>query len=126
MLTRLVVVLLALAVSVAPVCAQNVLAIHQINVQQGDCTLIVGPDGTTFLIDAGNSGKGIGEVVPYLQNIGIQPSDGLDFMLATHRDSDHLGGLDEVRSFWATMSTITFGITVVTNQEGQTLKSRSS
>lgn len=76
--------------------AQSVLEIHQINVQQGDCTLIVGPDGTAFLIDAGNVGKGAGEVVPYLQSIGIAPSDGLDFMLATHGDSDHLGGLDEV------------------------------
>ena len=87
--------LFALAVPVATLCAQ-VLTIHQINVQQGDCTLIVGPDGTTFLIDAGNRGKGTSEVVPYLQSIGIQPGDGLDFMLATHRDSDHLGGLDEV------------------------------
>jgi len=32
------------------------LRIHQINVHQGDCTPIVGPDGTTFLIDAGNPG----------------------------------------------------------------------
>ncbi len=87
--------LFALAVPFATLRAQG-LTIHQINVQQGDCTLLVGPDGTTFLIDAGNRGKGTSEVVPYLQSIGIQPGDGLDFMLATHRDSDHLGGLDEV------------------------------
>jgi beta-lactamase superfamily II metal-dependent hydrolase len=74
----------------------GLLEIHQINVQQGDCTLIIGPDGTTFLIDAGRPGKGSAEVVPYLQSLGLQPSDGLDYMLATHRDSDHLGGLDEV------------------------------
>ena len=96
MLARHPAILFALALTVAPARAQNTLTIHQINVQQGDCTLIVGPDGTTFLIDAGNSGRGIGEVVPYLQSVGIQPADGLDFMLATHRDSDHLGGLDEV------------------------------
>ena len=72
------------------------LRIHQINVHQGDCTLLVGPDGTTFLIDAGNPGEGAGEVVPYLKSIGIQPADGLDFMLGTHGDKDHLGGLDEV------------------------------
>jgi beta-lactamase superfamily II metal-dependent hydrolase len=90
-------VLLALALTPCqPLAAQGTLTIHQINVQQGDCTLIVGPDGTTFLIDAGNVGKGAGEVVPYLRSVGIQPVDGLDFMLATHRDSDHLGGLDEV------------------------------
>jgi hypothetical protein len=54
--------------------ASGQLEIHHVNVQQGDCTLIVGPDGTTFLIDAGNQGKGISEVVPYLQSLGIAPS----------------------------------------------------
>ncbi len=87
---------LLLALAAPGAIRAQVLTIHQINVQQGDCTLLVGPDGTTFLIDAGNRGKGTSEVVPYLQSIGIQPGDGLDFMLATHRDSDHLGGLDEV------------------------------
>lgn len=74
----------------------GLLEIHHINVQQGDCTLIIGPDGTTVLIDAGNNGKGSGEVVPYLQSLGLMPVDGIDYMIATHRDADHLGGLDEV------------------------------
>ena len=64
---------LAFALAVTPASAQNTLTIHQINVQQGDCTLIVGPDQTTFLIDAGNNGKGTAEVVPYLQSI-LQPA----------------------------------------------------
>jgi beta-lactamase superfamily II metal-dependent hydrolase len=34
----------------------QILEIHYINVGQGDSTLIVGPTGTTILIDAGNSG----------------------------------------------------------------------
>ena len=46
MLKRCTVVLVVLLTS--SVSAQ-ILTIHQINVQQGDCTLIVGPDGTTFL-----------------------------------------------------------------------------
>ncbi|MFC1799906.1 lamin tail domain-containing protein [Candidatus Eisenbacteria bacterium] len=75
----------------------GLLEIHHINVLQGDCTLIIGPDGTTFLIDAGNTGKGNNEVVPYLQNkVGLLPADGIDYMLATHNHADHLGGLDEV------------------------------
>ncbi|MEW6744456.1 MAG: lamin tail domain-containing protein [Planctomycetota bacterium] len=72
------------------------LEIHQINVQEGACVLLIGPDGTTILIDAGGPGKGVDEVVPYLASIGILPSQGLDYMLASHRDEDHLGGLDEV------------------------------
>jgi beta-lactamase superfamily II metal-dependent hydrolase len=74
----------------------GLLEIHQINVQQGDCTLIIGPDGTTILVDGGDATKGTNEVVPYLQGLGLLPVDGLDYMIATHYDSDHLGGLDEV------------------------------
>jgi beta-lactamase superfamily II metal-dependent hydrolase len=75
----------------------GLLEIHHINVQQGDCTLIIGPDGTTFLIDAGNNGKGNNEVIPYLENVvGLLPADGIDYMLATHNHADHVGGLDEV------------------------------
>ena len=92
---QLVVGLLVLF-QVSGLSAPGLLEIHQINVQQGDCTLIIGPDRTTILIDAGFPGKGTAEVVPYLQSIGIQPADDLDYMICTHRHADHLGGLDEV------------------------------
>jgi beta-lactamase superfamily II metal-dependent hydrolase len=72
------------------------LEIHYINVQQGGATLVVGPDGTTVLIDAGGNGKGSSKVVPYLQSIGLAPSDGLDYTIAGHQHSDHIGGFDEV------------------------------
>jgi beta-lactamase superfamily II metal-dependent hydrolase len=74
----------------------GLLEIHAINVQQGLSVLIVGPGGTTILFDGGYNGKGSGEIVPYLQSIGILPEDGLDFMIASHLHSDHCGGLDEV------------------------------
>ena len=69
------------------------LEIHHINVGQGDCALIIGPDGTTMLIDAGDNGQGTAQVVPYLQNLGITQ---LNYMVATHMHADHIGGLDEV------------------------------
>jgi beta-lactamase superfamily II metal-dependent hydrolase len=72
------------------------LEIHYVNVQQGGSTLIIGPDGTTVLMDAGNPGKGIGEVVPYLTSLGLMPADGLDHTLAGHLDTDHVGGFSEV------------------------------
>ena len=83
----------ALAAAFTP---SGLLEIHHINVQQGDCTLIIGPDGTTVLVDGGNNGKGTAEVVPYLQGLGLMPADGIDYMIATHGDADHLGGLDDV------------------------------
>ncbi|MEK7286714.1 MAG: MBL fold metallo-hydrolase [Nitrospirota bacterium] len=74
----------------------SLLEIHVIHVEQGDATLILGPNHITLLIDGGNAGKGVGSVVPYLKKLGIRPVDGIDYMVATHLDADHIGGLDEV------------------------------
>jgi len=74
----------------------GLLEIHYVNVQQGGSTLVIGPDGTTVLMDAGNNGKGIGEVVPYLMSLGLRPADGFDHTLAGHLDADHVGGFSEV------------------------------
>ncbi len=82
-------------VAAAGAAAQQ-LEIRQINVGWGMSVLVKGPDGTTVLLEAGNTGKGTGEVVPYLQSIGLTPAGGLDYMIAGHQHCDHIGGLDEV------------------------------
>jgi beta-lactamase superfamily II metal-dependent hydrolase len=75
------------------------LEIHYINVQQGQCTLIIGPDGTTILYDGGNEFKGTDEVVPYLQALGITTSQPLNYMIASHHHTDHYRGLTEVINY---------------------------
>lgn len=78
----------------AGICGQ--LQIHAVNVGQGDCTLIVSPDGkTTVLIDAGDENRGTRSVLPYLRKHKI---DHLSYVIASHYDADHIGGLDEVIS----------------------------
>ena len=72
------------------------LEIHYINVGWGGSVLVKGPDGTTVLMEAGNTGKGTARVVPYLQSVGIMPGNGLDYTIAGHQHCDHIGGLDEV------------------------------
>src|SRR5215468_4181965 len=57
-----------------PLLAQN-LEIHYIDVGWGGAVLVKGPNGTTVLMDSGNTGKGTSYVVPYLQSIGIQPAN---------------------------------------------------
>lgn len=89
----MVIAVLGLFLSGVQLVLAGELEIHHINVQQGDAIFVKGPDGTTLLIDGGKPGKGTYEVVPYLQGLGI---DSLDYMVVTHRDDDHLGGLDEV------------------------------
>ena len=72
------------------------LEIHVINVGWGASIFVRGPNGTKILIEAGNTGKGKGKVVPYLKSIGILPIDTLDYTIAGHQHSDHLGGMSEV------------------------------
>lgn len=69
----------------------NLLRVHFLDVGQGDCILIDCGE-TEVLIDGGNNGAG-DEVVSYLTPY----IDGkLDYLIATHPDADHVGGLDAV------------------------------
>lgn len=72
------------------------LQIHFIDVWQGDCTLILS-DGHAMLIDAGNDSKGTA-VQLYLMKQGIFK---LDYVIGTHPDSDHIGGLDVILTKFA-------------------------
>ena len=74
------------------------LEIHYIDVGWGNSVLVKGPNGTTVLMDAGDTGKGTAYVVPYLKSISIQPANGLDYTIVSHQHCDHLGGMDEVVS----------------------------
>jgi beta-lactamase superfamily II metal-dependent hydrolase len=82
---------------VFPLAAQN-LEIHYIDVGWGGSVFIKGPDGTTVLMEAGNTGMGTQYVVPYLKSIGVQPANGIDYVIGGHQHCDHIGGLDEVIS----------------------------
>ncbi|MCP4221236.1 MAG: MBL fold metallo-hydrolase [bacterium] len=86
---------LCLSVFSTSLMSQN-LEIHYINVQQGQSTLIVGPNGTTLLYDGGWEGKGTSEIIPYLQGLGITTSQALDYVVLSHRHTDHYQGLTEV------------------------------
>jgi competence protein ComEC len=68
------------------------LVVHFIDVGQGDAIYIKTPNGKNILIDAGNKAKGH-DVVAYLKKQKVKT---IDFMIATHPDADHIGGLDEV------------------------------
>jgi beta-lactamase superfamily II metal-dependent hydrolase len=69
------------------------LEIIHIDVGQGDATLVISPSGKTMLIDGGDTGRGNRVIMPLLKDRGI---DSLDYIVATHYDADHIGGLDEV------------------------------
>jgi beta-lactamase superfamily II metal-dependent hydrolase len=61
--------------------------IHFIDVGQGDATLITTEDGERLLVDGGRSKS---RIIDRLNALGVA---GLDAILATHADADHLAGL---------------------------------
>ncbi len=67
------------------------LQVHFIDVGQGDSTLVT-CGGDTLLIDAGDNNKGT-TVQLYLQKQGVES---LTYVIGTHPDSDHIGGLDVI------------------------------
>lgn len=71
--------------------ADSRMEVHFIDVGQGDATLI-SCDGYDMLIDAGNNDKGT-EVWSYLKQQGVER---LDYVIGTHPDADHIGGLDVI------------------------------
>lgn len=70
----------------------NTLVVHFIDVGQGDSEFVEFPNGKTMLIDAGEQDAGEA-VVEYLNNLNVSA---IDFVVATHPHSDHIGGLPAV------------------------------
>ncbi|HSA59517.1 MAG TPA: MBL fold metallo-hydrolase, partial [bacterium] len=69
------------------------LRIFVLDVGQGDATLIIGPTRRSLLIDAGPPLSGAGSVLPFLEEREVSH---LDWIVATHFDADHIGGIPEV------------------------------
>lgn len=67
------------------------LEVHYIDVGQGDATLIKNGEHA-MLIDAGENDQGE-NVCSYLESKGVEK---LEYVVGTHPDSDHVGGLDVV------------------------------
>lgn len=68
------------------------MAVHFLDVGQGDCSLIVMPNGKTVLIDASTreEGKNILEYLSY------QRITHIDYFILTHPHADHIGGAKEI------------------------------
>ncbi len=68
--------------------------IHIIDIGQGDAILIQLPDDKVMLIDTGdNNDDNNQKLVNYIKNLKITT---IDYLLATHADADHIGGMEDV------------------------------
>lgn len=75
------------------------LAVHFVDVGQGDCIIIQLPDGKNMIIDAGGDNDNVTKedcedrIIDNIDELGIKV---FDYMMLTHSDSDHVDYLDSV------------------------------
>lgn len=86
-----------------PVAVEGTLKANFIDVGQGDSEFLELPDGKTMLIDAGEESESA-TVAGYIKDKGYTK---IDYVIATHPHSDHIGGLPgiissfEIGEVWA-------------------------
>lgn len=82
------------------------LQVHVLNVGEGDAILIISPEGKSVLIDAGDTGRG--KIV--LDALSRYHVNQLDYFIATHAHTDHIGGADEVINAMKVLNVIDNGV----------------
>ena len=72
----------------------NPFLVHFIDIGQGDAIFIEFPDNKTMLIDSGdNKSENNNTLVNYILDLGVET---IDYVVATHADADHIGGMDNI------------------------------
>ncbi len=86
----------------------NEIQVHTLDVGNADALLVL-CDGQSMLIDAGDQDDS-DTITAYLQSYGIEH---LNYVVATHADADHIGGMREVLSHFSVgeywMATMPYG-----------------
>ena len=77
---------------VTPPSSSAQMLVHFIDVGQGDSIFIQSPNGKNMLVDGGTKDYG-DDVVAYLKSLNVSK---IDYVVATHPDADHIGGLIDV------------------------------
>lgn len=97
--------------SMSPKVGNDILSVYFLDVGQGDSIFIEAPNGNQMLIDGGKNASLLDELSKY-----IDFNDrNIDIVMATHPDSDHIGGLPEVFNRYEIATFIDPGKTTDTN-----------
>lgn len=105
-MTRVIALILAVFALAAPASAKG-LEIYFIDVEGGQATLIVTPDGQSMLIDAGYGRPGQPDrIMRAARDAGITH---IDYLLVTHFHGDHVGGIPELSTRIPIMTFVDYG-----------------
>lgn len=95
-------------------CEAGLLCVSYLDVGQGDATLIESPSRTQLLIDGGRDASVLQELAAVMGYFDRE----IDVVLATHPDTDHIGGLIDV------LEKYEVGTIVLTENEGDSPAAR--
>ncbi len=82
--------------SATPPAAQKTLRVYFVDVEGGQATLFVTPEGQSLLIDTGwpgNEGRDADRIVAAAKSAGLSK---IDYVLITHFHNDHVGGAPQL------------------------------
>jgi len=102
------------ALNPPPISDGSTFEIHYIDVGQGDSALVL-CDGQSMLIDGGEASES-SKIYSYLKSNGVSQ---LDYMVATHAHSDHIGGLSGALNY----ATVGIAYCPVTEYDSKTFSS---
>jgi competence protein ComEC len=75
----------------------DALRIYLVDVEGGNATLFVSPEGGSLLIDTGNGGanadRDVGRIMAAVEDAGLEQ---IDHLITTHWHGDHYGGMPEL------------------------------
>ena len=96
------------------------LVVSVLDVDQGQAVVVIAPDGSAALIDAGRSqARFRDEVTPYLSSLGVPA---LGYVVLSHPDQDHVGGMPEVFAQFPVENWVDPGIPTTNQTYEQTIE----
>jgi beta-lactamase superfamily II metal-dependent hydrolase len=107
-----------LAVTVTLVCAQSAdkgFTMYFVDVEGGQSVIYISPAGNTLVMDSGYpGGRDAGRILDALNDANVKE---IDYLVSTHYDLDHIGGVKELADHFPIWNFVDHGASVAPQQQ---------